>query len=130
MHVVAPSLPSLQHLPIYLTIDVAAGYLYGKLIHVNPNFTATICAIRALTHTLFYHIANYMLGGDGLQSQKIFLVTSTVVNMSFVIVSRELNLIGRLFSCLLGLGVIGYLFHRVLHIQEQERQLILDGNSE
>lgn len=130
MNALPPSLPSLMHLPFYAAIDGLAGYVYGELSQVNPNLTATIFAIRALAHTLFYHVANYILGGKDLQSQKIFLVTSLIVNMTFLVVLRELNLIGRLFSCLLGLAVIGHLIHRVCYIQDQERQMILEKGLE
>lgn len=120
------SLPSLKNLPYYVAIDSLTGYLCGKFSQTNPNLTATVFAIRALANALFYHIANYAFGGEDLQSQKIFLVTSTLVNMTFLIVLRELNLIGRLFSCLLGLATLAYLINRVSYIQDLERQLILE----
>ena len=126
MIVLPPSLPSLANLPIYAALDGLAGYICGKLSQANPHLIAIIFAIRAIALTLFYHIANYILQGSDLQSQKIFLVTSTVVNMTFLIVLRELNLIGRLFSCLLGLAVLGHLIYRVSYIQDQDRQLILE----
>lgn len=128
MNLSAPSLPSLKYLPFYLAIDGLTGYLYGKLSQVNPTLTTTIFAIRGLAHSFFYHLANLILGGKDLQSQKIFLTTSTIVNMTFLIVLRELNLIGRLFSCLLGLAVIGHLVHRVRYIQDQERRLFEEGD--
>ncbi len=127
MNVTAPSLPSLANLPFSVAVDGLAGYLWGKLGQKNSELIATIFVIRALAHTLFYHIANYVLKGKDLQSQRIFLVTSTVVNMTFLIVLRELNLIDRLFSCLLGAAILGHVIYRVSYIQDQERQQIFEG---
>ena len=122
----APALPSLRHLPVYLVIDGACGYLYGTVSKVNPLLTLSIFAIRCLADTLFYHLANRILDGKDLESQKIFLMTSMAVNMTFLVVMRELNLIGRFFSCMIGLGVVGYLVHRVRYIQDQERRILDD----
>lgn len=121
---IPPSLPSLKHLPIYMTIDGLTGYVLGKINQVNPMLMAAIFTIRSLAHTLFYHLANFVLRGRDLDSQKIFLATSTIVNMTFLIALRELNLVGKLFSCLLGLAILGHLIHRVRYIQEQDRRLI------
>lgn len=126
MNTLTPSLPSLKSLPGYVAIDGLAGYICGKLSQTNPILVATVFAIRALVNTLFYHLTNYVLGAKDLQSQKVFLVTSTLVNMTFLIALRELNVIGRLFSCLLGLATLGYLINRVSYIQDKERQLILE----
>lgn len=120
-----PCLPSFTHLPWSIFMSGLAGYFCGKVSQVNPDLTAAIFAIRTLTYTLFYHITNYVLRGKDLQSQKIFFISSTLVNWTFLIVLRELNLIGRLFSCLIGLVFIGHLISRVSYIQDQERQLIL-----
>jgi hypothetical protein len=122
MNPLPPSLPSLKDLPGYVVIDGLTGYICGKLSQTNPYLIATVFAIRSLAHALFYHIANYVLGAKDLQSQKIFLVTSTLVNMIFLIALKELNVIGRLVSCLLGLATLGYLINRVSYIQDQERQ--------
>jgi hypothetical protein len=118
-----PALPCLRHLPFYLSLDCVTGYLFGKLSQVNPKLTTIIFAIRALAHSSFHLLANLILRGKDLQSQKIFLVSATIVNMTFLVVLRELNIIGRFFSCLLGLAVIGHLVHRVRYIQDQERRL-------
>jgi len=126
MNVLAPSLPSFRHLPIYLAIDGVSGYLYGTLGKVNPLMTMSIFAVRSLANTLLFHLANTLLDGKDLQSQKIFIATSSAVNMTFLIGMRELNLIGLFFSCLIGLGVVGYLLHRVSYIQEQERRVLDD----
>lgn len=126
MNTLPPPLPSLTSLPCYVTIDGLVGYICGKFSQTNPSLVAIVFAIRALADTLFYHIANYALGAKDLQSQKVFLVTSTLVNMTFLMALRELNVIGRLFSCLLGLATLGYLINRVSYIQDQERQLILE----
>lgn len=118
-------LPSFSDIPIYVSIDVGVGYLYGKLIQKNPSLTATLFAIRTLTDAIFYHIANYALEGKDLQSQKIFLVTSTLVNIAFFFILRELHLMGQLFSCLFGTAIIGRLMHRMRYIKEQEVQLMV-----
>lgn len=127
---IAPSLPSLKDLSSCIAIDGLTGCLYGILSQTNFKLTTTIFAIRALTHTLFYHIANSVLQGKDLQSQKIFLVTSTIVNMTFLFVLRELNLIGQLFSCLLGATIIGHLTYRLNYIQDQEKQQLLEEQIE
>jgi hypothetical protein len=121
MSFLEPSLPLLKSLPFYLVIDGLTGYLCGRVGATRPELMATIFAIRAVAHTLFYLYANNTLKGKELQSQKIFLVTSSIINLTFLIVLREFDLIGRLFSCLLGLSVIGQLVHRVSYIQEHER---------
>lgn len=123
MNVLTPSLPSYRHVPVRLIIDGATGYLYGKFSQVNPLLTMTIFTIRGLADTFFYFLANAILNGKDLQSQKIFVGTCAAVNMTFLIVMRELNLIGRFFSIMIGLGVIGYLADRVRYIQEQERRI-------
>jgi hypothetical protein len=118
-----PALPHLRHFPFYLTLDCVTGYLCGKLSQVNPRLTTTIFVIRGLAHSSLHLLANAISGGKDLQSQKIFLVSATIVNMTFLVTVRELNIIGRLFSCLLGLIVISYLGGRALYIQNQERRL-------
>lgn len=124
MQALVPSLPSLKNLPFYAAIDGLTGYLYGKLNQTQPLLTSTIFVIRALADVLFYHIANYLVGGKDLQSQKIFLINSTIVNLIFNVVLRELNLISRFFSCIIGLSVLGQLIHRISYIQKTERDLI------
>jgi hypothetical protein len=123
MNISTPSLPSLRYVPIRLVIDSATGLLYGKLGQVNPLLTMTIFTIRGLADTLFYYLANTILEGKDLRSQKIFIGTYTAVNLTFLIVMRELNLIGRFFSCIIGLGMIGCLVNRVRYIQDQERHI-------
>lgn len=135
MSVCAPDLPTFKYFPFYIALDGFTGYLCGKLSQVNPKLTTAIFVIRSLAHSLFYQLANFILKGKDLQSQKIFLVTSTVVNMTFLITLRELNLIGRLFSCLLGILMIGHMIGRVKYIQDQERRIIedhlmLDGSAD
>lgn len=121
MTTLPPSLPYLNYLPSYVAIDGATGYLCGHISQVNPVLMASLFTIRALSDTLFYQLANFTLKGKELQSQRIFLVSTAVINMTFLIALRELNLIGRLFSCLLGLAVIGTLIHRVGYIQDREQ---------
>jgi hypothetical protein len=123
MNTLPPSLPYLNYLPFYVAIDGTTGYLCGQVSQVNPILMASIFAIRALADTLFYQLTNFTLKGKDLQSQRIFLVSTAVINMTFLIALRELNLIGRLFSCLLGLAVIGTLIHRVGYIQDREQRL-------
>lgn len=128
MNAIIPSLPSLRKFPFYMAIDGLTGYLYGKARKTHPNLTAAIFMIRTLANALFYHITHYLIVGKveakGLRSQKIFLINSTIVNLIFIVVLRELNLIGRLFSGLIGLAVMGQLIHRVSYIQNKERELI------
>lgn len=123
----APSLPLLKRLPVYVAIDSLAGYICGHMSQSDPVLMATIFAIRAIADTLFYQFANFIFRGSDLHSHKIFLWSTAAVNMVFLIALRELNLIGRLFSCLLSLAVIGYLIHRVSYIQDQERRAFQDG---
>ena len=129
MNISAPSLPNLRHLPVYLSIDAATGLIYGTLSQINPLLTMSIFTIRGLADTLFYHLANRIMDGKDLYSHKIFIATTAAVNMTFLIVMRELNLIGRLFSCVLALSLVGYLVHRVRYIQDKESDdAILDLN--
>lgn len=129
MNILAPSLPNLRHLPFYLSIDGATGFIYGTLSQVNPLLTMTIFTIRGLADALFYHLANRVMDGKDLYSHKIFIATTSAVNFTFLIVMRELNLIGRFFSCVLALALVGSLVHRVRYIQEQENDdAILDLN--
>jgi hypothetical protein len=125
----APSFPSFRPLPIEITMDGLIGYFYDKLSQTadpHPHLTAVIFAIRPLAITLFYHTAQYVLRGKDLQSHKIFLGTLIVINMTFLFVLKELNMIGRLFSCLFGLAFLGQLIYRVRYIQNEERKLILN----
>ena len=124
-----PPLPSLQSLPYNVFVDGAMGYLCGRLGQTNAHLTATIFAIRSLANILFYHVANYVVGAKDLNSQKVFLITSTLVNMICLIALREINLIGQSFSCFLGLAALGYVIHRASYIQNQERQSILEKES-
>ena len=114
-----PLLPSLNHVPFNLAIDSASGYVFGKLNQVNPVLTMTIFTIRGFAHTVFYLLANSILSGKGLKSHKIYIATSFLVNMTFLIVLRELNLIGRFFSLLFGAALIGHLIHRVNYIEQK-----------
>ncbi len=129
MNILEPSLPSLKQLPFYVAIDGLTGYLCGALSQADPKLMAVVFTIRGLADALFYQFANFVFRGDDLQSHKIFLASSAAVNMLFLVALRELNLIGRLFSCLLSLAVIGYLIRRVSYIQEQERRLYQDDNN-
>jgi len=129
MNILIPSLPSVRHLPFYCTIDVLTGYVWGKLSQTNPNLIAAIFLIRALANTFFYQLANFVLKGKGLQAQKIFLATSMGVNLTFLVALRELNLIGSIFSLLLGLAIIGQLLHRVCYIQDEEKRLEVGVNN-
>lgn len=126
MNPLAPLLPALTHLPFYLAIDGVSGILYAHVGQVNPETTVTIFLIRGLANASFYYLANKILKGKDLQSHKIFIVTSAAINMTFLIAMRELNLIGRFFSCMLGLCVVGVLIHRVRYIQNQESRPALD----
>lgn len=129
MNGITPSLPSLRSLPFYVACDGLIGYVCGIINSVNPSLTATILVVRTVANTLFYHLANYLLGGQDLKSHKIFLFTSTTVNILTFIVLRELSLIGRLCSWLLGSAMFGYFINRVCYIQDQERQLIFEEES-
>lgn len=115
------SLPAFRHLPFYLVIDAGAGYLYGTLTKVNPLLTMTIFIIRGVAQTLLFKIANAILKAEDVYSQKIFIVTSAAVNMTFLIAMRELNLVGLFFSCLIGFGIVGQLIHRVRYVQDHEK---------
>lgn len=127
MNPIAPSLPTFSHLPFYLAIDGASGYFYAQLAQVNLERTMTIFLIRSVANTVFYYLANKILKGKDLQSQKIFIWTSAAVNMIFLVAMIELNLIGRFFSCLLGLSVVGIFIHRVRYIQNQESRQVDDA---
>ena len=123
MNALPPSLPSFKELPFDIACDCFVGYLYGKLFKVNPNLTTAIFAIRSLCHTLFYQIAFLVLKRDEIFSHKIYIATTTTVNLTFIIALRQLNLIGTFLSYLLSLGLIGHLISRICYIQREQDQL-------
>ena len=127
MSMLPPSLPILKDILGYAAIEGTLGYLCGVVGQTNPALTTTIFVTRCVAHALFYHIANFSMGAKDLESQKIFLVNSTLVNMTFLIALRELNLIGHFSSCLIGIAALGYLINRVGYIQKEERSSILKG---
>lgn len=120
MTVLAPSLPSFSYLPIRLPVEAISGYLYGTISKGDPVQTMVMFTIRCLAETLFFRIANGALDGKDTYSHKIFIATSSTVNAAFLIVMRELNLIGRLSAAILGLSVLGYLVKRVYYIQADQ----------
>lgn len=120
MNMIASSLPTFKDMPIRVGLECLAGYLGGRAAKVNPILTMTICAIRGLAETCFYQIANYIFGDDEIRAHKIYIATSGTINMIFIIVLKELNLIGHFFSCIMGLGAIGLMILRVQHIQKLE----------
>lgn len=122
-----PSLPTINGTPYRVAIDALLGFTWSKLGQTNPKLTTLIFAIRSIVDTFFYHAVNYVKGTKELESQKIYLITSTMVNMIFVVALRELNVIGQLFSCLLGVAALGYMINRIAYIQSVEQQAILEG---
>jgi hypothetical protein len=112
-------LPSLKGLPFTLAMGGLAGFVLGNITQSNPLMTV-IFLIREAANTIFFRLASVFFDEDGLHSQKIFIITSSIVNMTFLFALRELDLIGQLFSWLLGLGAIGILINRVKYIQKQE----------
>lgn len=120
MNMIASSLPTFKDMPVRIALESLAGYLYGRIVKVNPIVTMTICAIRGLAETCLYQIANYLFGDDEIRAHKIYIATSVPINMIFIIVLKELNLIGHLSSCVLSLGVVGLMVIRVQHIQKLE----------
>ena len=124
-----PSLPILRQMPGYIGIDALTGYVCSHACQVNPYLTTAIFAIRPLAQTLFYHIANSFFEKKDLGSQKIYLFTSTSVNLIFIIVLRELDLIGYLFSCVIAAATVGYLIKRAIYVQSEERRMINDENA-
>lgn len=121
-----PSLPSLEKLPYYVVIDGLTGYLCGWLCQVNPYLTTTIFAIRSVANTLLFKLAKSHYAKSTLDSHKIFLITATIVNMTFLITLKELNLIGHLFSCIIGAAAVGYIINLANYVQHIERQSIID----
>ncbi|MFI0434147.1 MAG: hypothetical protein ACH350_00280 [Parachlamydiaceae bacterium] len=130
-NVTPPSLPILKKCPYYVGIAACEGYVYGKICHVNPSLAATILALHALAQTLLYHTADYFFRDKNrqsqkstpLDSQKIFIVTSTLVSMITLVALKEFNLIGQFFYFLLGVGALGYLINRASYIQKEETAL-------
>mgnify|MGYP006994442927 CR=1 FL=1 len=127
MSPIPPPLPTLNRIPYCMTIDALTGYLCAKWGKTNSKLTTLIFAIRSFANAFFYHAINYLNGAKKLESQKIYLATSFVVNMTFLVALRELNLIGDIFSCLIGLAAFGYTIKRAIYIQSVENQAILDG---
>lgn len=120
------ALPSLKTTP-FILVEGLVGYAYGTVIRVNPIVTASIFAIRSFAEHLFFFLANVLMDGKDLRSHKIGIVTSTGVNMTFLIVMREMNLIDRLSSCIFGGVIVATLAYRVSKIQKLEEQAKADN---
>lgn len=120
MAISAPSLPNLAYFPIYATLDGLVGYAYGRIQHINPLLTTAIFITRGVAETLFYHLAKFILKRRDIEPHKIFIATSAIVNMTFLLVLRELNLAAKLFPVLIGLAIVGQLINRVRYIQQLE----------
>lgn len=120
-----PYLPNIKHLPFYVATDAILGALYAGIRYaaigkVNPLLTVTIFAIRGLADNLFFLLANTLLKGKNLHSQKIFITTSAIVNTAFMVSLRELNLMERLPAFILGLIGIAFLGRRIKYIHDKE----------
>lgn len=121
-----PTLPTFKGWPLCIAIDSLFGYSYGKIAQVNPVLMTAIFATQTVAHTVFYQVANFVLGGKDLLSHKIFIATSVSINLIFIAVLRQLELVGQPFACLLSLAGIGQLINRVSYIQAQENLQIDD----
>lgn len=120
MGILTPSLPSFKCLLPGVGIDALIGYTYGKFTSVNPMLSTLIFVTRTLAETIIYHIARFVLKGKDIEAQKIFIGTSAVVNLTFILVLRELNLAAKFFPFLIGVAAIGQLVNRVRYIQQEE----------
>lgn len=118
------SLPSLSSLPGYVAIDAVVGYVAGRVEgKSDPRLLMTICAIRSVVNTVFYLAVNFSHQTTELHSAKIFLVTSTITNMVFLVALRELRLIGQLSSYLIGVSALGYLIGLAVKIQSEDKSI-------
>lgn len=116
------TLPEWRTLPINLILDSLTGYLFGRMVRVNPVLTTTIFATRCIAHTLLFKLTAYLFKADDLKSHKIFVCTSAVVNMTFIIVLREMNLSSHLISIALSLALFGKLITHVSYIETQQEE--------
>lgn len=119
-----PSLPTIRSFPLSIGIEGLTGFLYGTVFQINPKLMTLIFMIRGIADNILYQLinlaSNLLVGSDEVQSQKIYLINSSFINLAFLTILRDLNLFGRLFSYVLGVGCIGQLIYRVRYIDNHE----------
>lgn len=113
-----PHLPSLSYLPISMAGDCVFGFAFGKLTGVNAAMTTTIFLIRGIAHSIVYLLANSVFRGEGLTSHKIYIGTTLVVNLIFLVVLREFDLISKFFLNLFGSILLAYVIRHVYYIEK------------
>lgn len=117
-----PSLPTLRDLPRVVLIDGCVGYLFAQVAGTNPNLMTLIFSVRGIAELFFSHIANYSLKKTELDSHKIHIGVSMIVNMTFLVALRELKLIGQLSAIAFGIAILGRLSKRVSYVDKIEKE--------
>jgi hypothetical protein len=87
-------------------ISAITGYAFGKVFKVNPVFTTIIFTVQNLADNLFYQLGNHFLSPFGINSHKIYWISTGVNHALFFLMLNQLDLIDNFYTTLLFLAAL------------------------